>query len=177
VVDVCDRGGDTFEFLDLEGARRRCFVVRSNQDRTTRVGHHGDAPPVLLHGYLRTLPEQGRRAIMVHGRDGQPDRQATVAVAWAAVRRPPPRPKRGHWRGVTLAVWAPRVWEVGVVPDGAEAVEWFLLTNVAVASAEGAWERVDWYGGRWAVEALQRPGRPAATGRRRRSRRRRRCGR
>jgi Transposase DNA-binding len=156
VVDVCDRGGDTFEFLDLEDALRRSFVVRSNQDRTARVGHDGEAPPVRLHGYLRTLPEQGRRAITVHGRDGKPDRQATVAVAWAAVRLPPPRQRRGHWRGVTLAVWALRVWEVGDVPAGAEAVEWFLLTNVAVASAEDAWERVDWYCGRWAVEELHK---------------------
>jgi hypothetical protein len=156
LVDVCDRGGDTFEFLDLEDALRRRFVVRSNQDRTARVGHHGAAPPVLLHGYLRTLHEQGRRTITVHGRDGKPDRQATLAVAWAAVRLPPPRQKRGHWRGVTLAVCALRVWEVGAVPAGAEAVEWFLLTNVAVALVADAWERVDWYCGRWAVEELHK---------------------
>jgi transposase-like protein len=156
LVDVCDRGGDTFEFLDLEDELGRSFVVRSNQDRTARVGHQGGAAPVLLHGHLRTLPEQGRRTITVHGRDGKPDRQATVAVAWAAVRLPPPRQKRGHYRGGALAVWAVRVWEVGNVPAGAEAVEWFLLTNVAVTSPADAWERVDWYCSRWTIEELHK---------------------
>jgi hypothetical protein len=156
LVDVCDRGGDTFEFLDLEDARGRSFVVRSNQDRVSQAGHAGAAPRQLAHGYLRTLPEQGRRSIPVHGRDGEPDRTATVAVAWAAVRRPPPHQQRGHWRGVTLAVWAVRVWEVGPVPAGAEAVEWFRLTNVPVAAVADAWERVDWYCGRWAVEELHK---------------------
>jgi hypothetical protein len=152
VVAVCDRGGATFAFFDLEDARGRGFVVRSNQDRSLQVGHAGPAPPVPLHGHVRTLPAPARRTLTAHGRDGQPDRPVTVAVAWAAVRLPPPRPKRGPWRGQTLTLWAVRVWEVGPVPAGAEPVEWFRLTNVAVAGVSDAWERVDWYCGRWAVE-------------------------
>jgi hypothetical protein len=42
------------------------------------------------------------------------------------------------------------VWEPNP-PEGAEAVEWFLLTNVAVKSAADAWERVDWYCLRWVI--------------------------
>jgi hypothetical protein len=151
VVDVCDRGGDIFEFLDDADRQGRSFLVRSNQDRLIWVGHAGEGAGGHLHQHLRTLAEQGRRQITVHGRDSRPDRQATVAVAWAAVRLRPPRQRRGHFRRQPLLVWALRVWEVEA-PAGVEAVEWFLLTNVAVESLAGAWERVDWYCERWVVE-------------------------
>jgi hypothetical protein len=155
LVDVCDRGGDTFEFLDDEDRRVRSFLVRSNQDRGILLGHDGDGEPALLHPYLRTLPEQGRREITVHGRDGKPDRQAAVALSGAAVRVQPPRQRRGHFRRRPLAVWAVRVWEVAA-PAGVEPVEWFLLTNVPVRSPAQGWERVDWYCDRWLVEEFHK---------------------
>jgi hypothetical protein len=156
VIDVCDRGGDTFEFLDFEDLHRRQYVVRSSQNRIIFLGHD-DEPggkgktKALLHDHLRTLPGVDRREITVHGRNGQPDRKATVTVAWAAVRLPAPHQQRGHFRKSILAVWALRVWEENP-PAGVEAVEWFLLTNVAVGGVADAWERVDWYTARWQVE-------------------------
>lgn len=38
------------------------------------------------------------------------------------------------------------------LPAGRQAVEWFLLSNVAVESTSDAWERVDWYCVRWVIE-------------------------
>jgi nucleotide-binding universal stress UspA family protein len=151
VVDVCDRAGDTFEMLDAEDFLKRRFVIRSNHNRAVYVGHEGRAVRALLHDHLRLQAEQGRRRITVHGRDGQPNRPATVAISWVAVQVPPPHQTRGHYRRGVLKVWAVRVWEVGA-PAGVEAVEWFLLTNVAVPDAAAAWERVDWYCTRWVVE-------------------------
>jgi len=151
-VDVCDRGGDPFEFLDYEDRLGRHYVVRSNHNRSIYIGHDGkEAEKILLHDYLRTLPGQQRRTITVHGRNGQPDRQATVVIAWAAVRLPPPQPPRGHFRKQILQVWALRVWEEHP-PAGVEAVDWYLLSNVAVATVAEAWERVDWYTCRWIIE-------------------------
>jgi hypothetical protein len=155
VVDVCDRGGDTFEFLDFEDLHHRSYVARSAQNRITYIGHEDEKPEdrkdALLHDYLRTLPGVDRREITVHGRDGAPDRKTTVTIAWAAVRLPAPHQQRGHFRKSTLKVWAIRVWEENP-PAGVEAVEWFLLTNVAVETLADAWERVDWYTCRWTVE-------------------------
>jgi Transposase DNA-binding len=159
VVDICDRGGDTFEFLDYEDLHDRQYVVRSSQDRILWVGHEdgadGQRQETLLHEYLRTLPGVDRRTITVHGRDGAPDRQATVCIAWAAVRLPAPRQQRGHFRKGALRVWAIRVWEENP-PAGVEAVEWFLLSNVAVQTVADAWERVDWYTCRWQVEEFHK---------------------
>jgi hypothetical protein len=154
VVDVCDRGADIFEFLDKEEVLGRHYVIRAYQDRRVQVGHDADADAqVLAHlrGHVRSLPGHGRRVITVHGRHGQPDRPAVVRVAWAAVQLQPPRKACGRYRGVPLAVWVVRVWEEEP-PAGVEAVEWLLLTNVAVTDEASAWERVDWYGCRWLQE-------------------------
>jgi hypothetical protein len=159
LVDICDRGGDTFEFLDYEDAHGRHYVVRSSQNRIMWVGHEdaaaADRQQALLHDYLRTLPGVDQRSITVHGREGAPDRQATVTLAWAAVRLPAPHQQRGHFRKGALLVWALRVWEE-TPPAGVEAVEWFLLTNVAVDTVADAWERVEWYVGRWQVEEFHK---------------------
>src|SRR5947209_5821187 len=55
VVDLVDRGGDTFEFLDCEHEHSDRYVVRSRSNRVCWLGH--DAPPgaepVKLHAPLR----------------------------------------------------------------------------------------------------------------------------
>ena len=58
VVDVCDRGADTFEFLEHESKSQRKFVVRSKSNRSIQIGHDGEKGKALLHNYARTLPAQ-----------------------------------------------------------------------------------------------------------------------
>jgi hypothetical protein len=155
-VDLADRGGDGFEFLDYEHAQGHAYVVRSQSNRRCRLGHGPDGPDAKLHDHLRGLPAVGSRPLEVQPqpapgrRPARPGRSATVAVAWAAVtlRPPPPGQARGEHRQEPLRVWAVRVWEVNP-PPGVEAVEWLLLTNVAVVSPASAWERVGWYERRW----------------------------
>ena len=151
-VDVCDRGGDAFEFLDYEHAGGGLYVVRSRSDRRCFVGHAPDGAAAKLHGHLRGLPAQGTRPLEVLPSPKQPGRPTTVAVAWAAVRLrpPPPGQARGQHGQEPLPVWALRVWEVSP-PAGVEPLEWLLLSNVPVGSLAAAWERVDWYQWRWPV--------------------------
>lgn len=54
VVDVCDRGADTFEFLEHEHQSQRTFVVRSKSNRSIRTGCDGTGPQRRLHEYIRT---------------------------------------------------------------------------------------------------------------------------
>jgi hypothetical protein len=151
IVDVCDRGGDSFEFLDYEEVQNRSYVVRSKHNREIRVGHHDDGTRTKLHSFLRTLPKRGQRRITVRGHEGQAPRKATVVISWAAVTLLPPHQQCGFSRRRPLKVWGLRVWEPAP-PSGVEAVEWFLLTQVPVRSRSNAWKRVDWYCGRWIVE-------------------------
>ncbi len=150
-VDVVDRGGDTFEFMDYEDHLGRKYVLRSKHNRCIRVGHGGDGLEAKLHDHLRTLPEQGRRKLSLPERDGRPARETTVAVAWMAVEIPVSKEHRSHARRGPLRVWAVRVWEP-TTPASGEAVEWFLLTNLPVETVEQAWEKVDWYCCRWVIE-------------------------
>lgn len=159
VVDLVDRGGDTFEFIDYEHAHGYHYVARSKSNRRCQIGHgEGDleGKEVLLHDHLRTLPEAARRRVEVgarqagHGRPARAARTAEVALGVAAVTLIPPEPgqARGEHRQERLKVWGLRVWEPSP-PAGEEALEWFLLTNVAVETNDDGWERVDWYEWRW----------------------------
>ncbi len=151
-VDVCDRGGDAFEFLDDEQQTGGLYRVRSRSDRCGWVGHGPDGAAVKLHGHLRALAARGVRPLAVLPSPKQPGRQTTVAVAWAELRLrpPPPGEARGQHGQEPLRVWALRVWEVSP-PAGSEPLEWLLLTNRPVVALAAAWQRVDWYQWRWPV--------------------------
>jgi hypothetical protein len=151
-VDVCDSLGDTFEFYDHEDHLQRQCVVRAWQERRIVIGHDPDGPRALLLEYVRTLPEQDRRALHVAAQNGRPARDTTVAVAFAAVLLRVPRNVRGLYRKVPLPMWVVRVWEVDPPADVAEPVEWLLLTNLPVETVAAAWEKVDWYACRWVIE-------------------------
>jgi hypothetical protein len=156
LVDVSDRGSDTFEYLDEEDRLRRHYVIRAKSNRCIRIGHDGDGAKTLLHDYLRTLPlEKEKRVVTVGGRDGEPRREAVVQLAFAAVEVQVPTGHPGNYRKIPLKVWAVRVRECDP-PAGVEPVEWFLLTNVAVEKEADAWERVDWYCCRWVVEEFHK---------------------
>jgi len=51
LVDVCDQGADTFEFLEQEVNSGRRFVIRAAYDRGIFIGH--DAPATSQESHLR----------------------------------------------------------------------------------------------------------------------------
>ena len=66
-----------------------------------------------------------------------------------------PKTRRGNYRNEPLKIWVMRAWEPNP-PPGAEAVEWFLLTNLPVETVKQAWERVEWYCCRWVIEEFHK---------------------
>jgi hypothetical protein len=168
-IHVCDRGADTFEFLQQMTTAGRWFVVRSKANRRLAVA---DDPAAKLHDRMRDLPAQaGWRG---EAREGSGrSRPVKLQGCWATVTLPAPHVRRGDHdrRGVTVQVI--RVWEVEV-PPGEKKVEWLLLTNRAVADIAGMREVVSYYQRRpiieeyhkafksgCGVERLQQRGRPA----------------
>src|SRR5262249_20472882 len=150
-VHVVDRGADTFEFLGRPWGPHEAFVLRSKVNRVIRRGHAPNGPKDYLHSYVRTLPLQGRREVLVSARPGQPERTAVVAVALGAVLLWPPHVRRGLYEKRPRPLWVVRVAEVHP-PKGVKPLEWILLTNGKVATLADAWERVDWYECRWVIE-------------------------
>lgn len=169
IVDVCDRGADTFEFLEQECQSGRTFVIRSTYSRVISVGHEGplsDGQP--LHAYLRSLPPLVTNATTVHLAPREPDlrpnqrpsrmgkgipeaREARLCISAAAVRIHAPHVHRGEHGDAPLVVWAVRVWEPAP-PEGCEPLEWFLLTNHPVTTIAAAQRVHQWYELRWIVE-------------------------
>lgn len=142
-VHVGDRGADIFAFLTACRAQGADFLVRAAQDRRATV----DAQATHVLTQARTLPAVGTRELTLPARPRQPARTAHVAIAWTALTVTPPGFDRTN---PPLPCWVVRVWEPAP-PPGVDAVEWVLLTSVAVTDAERAWTRVDWYGQRWLV--------------------------
>lgn len=150
-IHVADRGADSFEFVAGLVAGGHSFVLRSKTERVIRRGHDPQGPKDYLHAYARTLTLHGRREVVVSARAGQPERKATVAVAFAPVLLWTPCLRRGHYEKRPLPVWVVRVAEVDP-PAGVEPLEWILLTNRCVTSLADANERVSWYECRWVIE-------------------------
>ena len=144
VVDVCDRGADTFEFLQFERKKGRTFVVRSTQDRSLADGGK-------LHAFARTLKPLFVRTVEVQESLARTGRTATVGVAAAKVVVAPPKEQRGLFERVPEEVWIVRVWELSPEPHE-EPLEWLLLTNAAASTAAEAGTVVDWYATRPVVE-------------------------
>lgn len=167
LIDVCDRGADTFEFLEHEVNSGRRFVIRSSYDRCIFEGHDDAkaAKPGKLHKYVRTLPIAGTWTLEVSSkvevkspkRKGKKKtvqrkaRVANMAVSFAPVRIRPSTKKTGNYGGNPLRLWVIRVWEVDP-PPGQERLEWVLLTNEPVHGFEDAYRVVGWYECRWIIE-------------------------
>ena len=76
--------------------------------------------------------------------------QATLAVRSAKVTLQPPHRSR-HL--VPVGVWAVLAQEINPPPE-VEALEWMLLTTVAVSHKQDAFERLNWYARRWGIEKM-----------------------
>ena len=169
VVDVCDRGSDTFEFLEHEANSGRTFVIRSRTDRVILLGHDDEeADRSSLHAYARTLPAEAtsratvrvdedvlrkRRAAKRRGSSAPiaTYREARLCLSAAPVRLVAPHVKRGEHGNDPLCVWIVRIWEPNP-PPGCEAVEWLLLTNHPIHAPADMRRVQGWYEWRWVVE-------------------------
>jgi hypothetical protein len=149
-VDVCDRGADTFEFLEHELRHGRHFVIRSTHSRALEV--EADGRPHRLHDLLRSLPPRLGWRVAVSANKGQPAREARVLCAWAEVTIKPPHVRRGRHGREPLVVWAVRVWEVDAPAGVTEPLEWLLLTDEAIGDGAAARQRVGYYERRPRVE-------------------------
>ncbi len=149
VICVADREGDLYELHDAVGVGPPNLhtLIRAQHDRTL-AGHQ------RLWAKLAAQPVGARRSLQVPRQPGQRARTAEVEVRWAPItgQAPAVGPRKG-WPGLQL--WAVWVHEPNP-PTGVEAIDWMLLTDLPIRTAEEAWEKVRWYCGRWTIEEWHR---------------------
>ncbi len=160
-VDVADQGSDTFEFLEHEVRSGRRFVLRAHHARKISAGHEPSTTTVPLQDYVRSLQAIGGRTIMVAAqprrgrRPARPARLARLLISAGALQVHPPHAKHGMHGRDPLPMWVVRVWEPHP-PKGAEAIEWFLLTNEPVDNLADALRVISWYQTRWVIEEFHK---------------------
>ena len=159
LIHVCDREADFFELFDEQ--RRHPGVdllVRANHNRTLT-----DAPfklfEAIRHAPVQTLvqvhvPRQSARPKLSKkkARPTRPNRHADLSVR---VQRLQLRPPKYHADKDPLDVWVIHAVE-SAPPEGTAAVEWFLLTTVAIPSPDEAVQCLRWYCLRWRIEDFHR---------------------
>jgi len=164
IVDVCDRGADTSEFIEHEMNSGRRFVIRASHDRCILVGHGApeESDSCKLKQYASTLPQAGSWTLQVTSKSEMKSpkgkgkkklvkrikREANMAVAFAPVQINPSKPRKDSQ---PMKVWIVRVWEIDP-PEGQERLEWILITNEPVECFEAAYRVVGWYECRWIIE-------------------------
>lgn len=142
---IADREGDIYDlFVEAPCPERGAdWLVRVQH--TERMLTDGrklravlDAAPVLSEVSFERPAAKGRRARTVH--------QQIKAVR--VTLKPPPRPDRTLAAVTVTALLATEPHP----PAGKDPLEWLLLTNLPVETAEQAAETLSWYLCRWQIE-------------------------
>lgn len=154
-IDVADRGADIFEFLQALTDRSRRFVVRSKSNRALGTGPSDEKSSELLHDQLRTRAATAHWELELPASTGQPARTARLSGVAQRVTLRPPQVRKGTFRREPVELTAVRAWEPEG-PSGAGALEWVLLTNEHVVTAEDVERVARWYACRMQIEEFHK---------------------
>jgi Transposase DNA-binding/Transposase Tn5 dimerisation domain len=152
-VHVSDRESDVYDYLAECVQQSNQFLVRAYKNRRLGVAEPAATPEQAtfhLLDHIRAcaaVSEQGY-TLALPAHDGQPARQARLALVWETLRLRPPvyATERGE-----LVVSIVRAWEPDP-PAGVDAVEWLLLSSLPVHTIADALRLVHWYECRWLIE-------------------------
>jgi hypothetical protein len=147
VIHVCDREGDMYELFDKAIQSGRYFLVRIAENRMT-------VENVQILDKIKKTRCKGRIKALIprDSRHNLKEREVVLQIRYARyeIKRPQIKNKNKALLP-SLAVNVIYVKEERP-PQGIEAIEWFLMTNEEVASAEAAYEKAAYYIQRWKIE-------------------------
>jgi len=159
LINVCDREADFFEMFE-EHRRNPCvdLLVRANHNRGVTE------EPFKLFQAIRGAELQTKVQVPIPRQSARPklskkkartkrsSRQAQLEVRYQRIQLRPPKYHSGK---DPIDLWILHAVESSP-PEGAEAVEWFLLTTVHILSPEDAIQCLRWYCLRWRIEDFHR---------------------
>ena len=146
-VLICsgDRENDLIEMYDRStvAPANLFYLLRAQHDRVLDGGEK-------LWDHLAAQPCGGTMSVQIPRNKNRPARTATLELRWAKISIQPPRVGcKNSWG--TLELWALQAQEIDP-PQGAEPIDWLLLTNWKIDSLKTARRLVRWYGLRWGIE-------------------------
>lgn len=144
VVSVGDSEADVYDLFLEAVTVGQDLLIRACENR--RV----EDPNKLLWEQMRSQEKAGEIRMEVPRRSGKKARQAVLGVRYCQVRVRPPQ-RRSKEGLPVIPLWGVLVREEAPPPQE-EAIEWLLLTTVAVDSFGDSCERIQWYTCRWVIE-------------------------
>jgi hypothetical protein len=151
LVSIADREADLYELFQEahQSPAGPELLIRANRATQRRVADEDEAK--LLWEYLPTQPLAGTFALAIPSRGGRKARVAHLELRHAPIQLQPPK----RLTGAPIPLWAIHALE-SAPPQGAEPVEWLLLTTVPTHTLEDAFEHLGWYAARWNIEVYHR---------------------
>jgi hypothetical protein len=146
LVYMADGDSDLFELFEEGETGEADWLIRASQDRALSGGG-------LLKATLRETEILGTLDFDLPANAQRAQRHVVQTLRAARLKlRPPYRPDK---KLPVVEVTAILAWEEHP-PEAVEPIEWLLLTNLEVSSAQEAREKVQWYVCRWQIEVYFR---------------------
>lgn len=142
LVHIGDRESDIYELFCEAQKLGTHFLVRTCVDRLAGDGRH------TIAAEMAELPPQGEHRITIADADGE-TATATVELCWKRIHVLPPIGKQKRYPALDLTVIHARET---TEPQGRPRIDWKLITDLPVRSADEAIEKLDWYARRWKIE-------------------------
>ena len=158
IITVCDREADMYDFFEFAASSNSLFLVRASQDRNVnKKSLYSKKNNQKLWNVVENFPCHGTIDIQVPAKDNNVKRTAQLEVKFGEFTMNPPR---NNFRNKEENLPNLLIYAIYVVekfpPPGIPALEWLLLTNIAINNFDEAVEKVRWYCLRWRIETFHK---------------------
>src|SRR5215213_845478 len=141
-IHIGDRESDIYELFCTADELGTHFLVRSCVDRLADDGEH------TLVDVMKDVPIKARHRIVVRDAKGKPS-TARLEIKYQSVQVLPPIGKQRRYPALTLTVICAHE---RAAPKDREKIDWQLITDLPIGSANEAVEKLDCYARRWKIE-------------------------
>jgi hypothetical protein len=145
-IHVGDRESDIYELFCAASEIGTHFVLRTCVDRLAGDGAH------TIEDEMQEVDCKGLHRIEVRDKKGN-TREAVLELKYRRIRILPPIGKQKRYPPLTLTVLHAQERDA---PQGCEAIDWKLITDLPVRSRAQAIEKLDWYALRWKIEVFHK---------------------
>jgi hypothetical protein len=158
IVHIADREADIYELYKYCDEQNVKFLIRAKENRAINKEKRREKPKYKLFDYFRSLPGMSTINIKFQINKDVKYREATLSISFAEFTLPPPPNRTYNKDGRELANL--KLWGIIAIeqnpPEGEEAINWLLITNIKVNNAVEAIEKIHWYTQRWNIEIFHK---------------------